>query len=158
LTAFYLLQRGVGWSEAAQVAPFLFVVQSLLGYLGSRSTAPWHWVDWVALGLYIVGSLLNTGSEFQRKRWKLDPDHRGHLYTRGLFSLSMHINYFGDALLFTGFALLTTSLWTLLIPLLMTALFVFVHIPTLDGYLANRYPGEFAEWARQSKKFVPFLY
>ena len=158
LTSFYLLKRGVGWSEAAQVGPFLLAIQALFGYLASRSTLPLGWRDWIALGLYVSGSVLNTGAELQRKRWKADPAHRGHLYRGGLFSLSMHVNYFGDVLLFTGFALVTNSIWALLVPLLMAVMFVFVHIPTLDGYLAQRYPEEFADWARQSKRLVPFLY
>jgi steroid 5-alpha reductase family enzyme len=157
-TSFHLLQRGVGWKEAAQVGPFLFALQAVLGYLGSRSATPWGWSDWFALALCGIGSFLNTASEWQRRRWKQEADHRGHLYTGGLFRWAMHINYFGDSLLFTGFALLTTSPWALLIPLAMILLFVFVHIPTLDAYLARRYPAEFAAWARRSRRFVPFLY
>ncbi len=158
LTSFVILQRGVGWAEAAQVTPFLFAVQASFGYLGSRSTLSWGWFDWMWLGLYVGGSFLNTGSELQRKRWKLKSGHKGHLYTRGLFSLSMHVNYFGDALLFTGFALLTGSAWAVAVPVLMTTLFVCVHIPTLDRHLAAKYPEEFAQWARRSKKFIPFIY
>jgi steroid 5-alpha reductase family enzyme len=158
LTAFFLLQRGVDWAEAAQVGPFLFALQAFFGFLGSRSSVPWHWVDCIAVSLYVVGSFLNTASELQRKRWKGVPDNKGHLYTGGLFSLSMHINYFGDALLFTGFALLTTSAWALFVPLVMTVLFLFLHIPTLDDYLAKRYPTEFEPWANRTKKFIPFVY
>lgn len=158
LTSFYILKRGVGWSEAAQVGPFLFAIQALFGYLASRRTAPLGWLDGIALALYVSGSCLNTGAELQRKRWKADPAHAGHLYRGGLFSLSMHVNYFGDVLLFTGFALVTKSAWALLVPLLMAVMFVFVHIPMLDSYLARRYPEEFAEWARDSKRLIPFVY
>jgi len=158
LTSFVFLQRGVNWTEASQVAPFLFAIQAGLGYVGSRSALSWGWMDWVSLGLYGGGSFLNTVSEFQRKRWKSKPEHKGHLYTGGLFSLSMHINYFGDAVLFTGFALLTRSMWALLIPAVMITLFLSVHIPSLDGYLARKYPEEFTEWAARTKKFIPFIY
>jgi protein-S-isoprenylcysteine O-methyltransferase Ste14 len=150
LTSFYLLSRGVGWSEAAQVGPFLFAIQGLFGFLASGRTAPLRWLDWIALGIYVLGSVLNTEAELQRKRWKADPAHKGHLYRGGLFSLSMHVNYFGDVLLFTGFALVTSSAWALLIPLLMAIMFVLVHIPMLDSYLAQRYPEEFSEWARET--------
>jgi protein-S-isoprenylcysteine O-methyltransferase Ste14 len=158
LTSFYLLNRGVKWSEAAQVGPFLFAIQALFGFLTSGKTVPLRWLDWIALGIYVIGSFLNTGAELQRKRWKADPAHKGHLYREGLFSLSMHINYFGDVLLFTGFALVTSSAWALLIPFLMAIMFVFVHIPMLDSHLVKRYPDEFSEWARESKKLMPFVY
>lgn len=40
---------------------------------------------------------------------------------KAYFSLySMHINYFGDVEPFTGFAMLTTSAWSYLIPLITT--------------------------------------
>jgi steroid 5-alpha reductase family enzyme len=158
ITSFRLLRREVDWYEAAQVAPFLFAIQALFGFLGGRSTVPWRGVDWLFVGLYVLGSYLNTVSELQRERWKRDPGHRGHLFTGGLFSYSMHINYFGDTLLFTGFALLTTSPWALIVPLVMATLFVTFHIPALDAYLSRKYPEEFHAWMRQSRRFVPFLY
>jgi steroid 5-alpha reductase family enzyme len=108
--------------------------------------------------LYVLGSYFNTGSEVQRKAWKVKPENKGRLYTKGLFSLSMHINYFGDALLFSGFALITTSIWAFILPAVMIALFVFVHIPTLDRYLAQKYGTVFDEWARNTRKFIPYVY
>ena len=158
LTSFVLLQRAVRWPEVVQVGPFLFAVQGTFGYLASRSAIAWRWLDWVALVLFALGSFLNTASELERRRWKRAPQHKGRLYTQGLFSLSMHINYFGDTILFTGFALLAASPWALAIPLLMTCLFLTVHIPTLDRYLSEKYPTEFDEWAKRTKKFVPFVY
>ena len=70
----------------------------------------------------------------------------------------MHINYFGDTVLFIGWCMLTASLWALALPALMGASFIFYHIPGLDAYLAERYGAEFEEYAAETKKFVPFLY
>jgi protein-S-isoprenylcysteine O-methyltransferase Ste14 len=158
LTSLVFLKRKVGWDEAFQVGPFLLVIQVVLAWLGSRSTAPWSAVDTVAVALYGLGSYLNTGSELQRKLWKTHPENKGHLYTGGLFRLSMHVNYFGDVVLFSGFALLTRSPWAWLVPGLMAAMFVFLHIPLLDRYLRERYGDEFVEWERRTKKLVPFVY
>jgi steroid 5-alpha reductase family enzyme len=119
---------------------------------------PWRMIDWSGVGLYVLGSYFNTGSELQRRAWKAKPENKGRLYTKGLFSLSMHINYFGDALLFSGFALIASSMWAFILPVVMIAGFVFVHIPTLDRYLSQKYGEAFDEWARSTKKFVPFVY
>ena len=70
----------------------------------------------------------------------------------------MHINYFGDSVSFTGWAILTATWWTFLLPLLMTAMFIFMHIPGLDLYLAERYGEPFKEYAAHTKKFMPFVY
>jgi protein-S-isoprenylcysteine O-methyltransferase Ste14 len=70
----------------------------------------------------------------------------------------MHINYFGDSVLFTGWAILAASVFAFSIPVLMIAMFVFVHIPPLDAYLAQRYGDEFKDYAAKTAKFVPFVY
>jgi len=157
-TSLVFLKRKVGWAEAFQVGPFLLLIQVFLAWLGSRATEPWGVLDTLALVLYGVGSFLNTGSELQRMAWKARPENQGRLYTAGLFRLSRHVNYFGDVVLFTGFALLTRSPWALLVPAVMAAGFVFLHIPTLDRYLRERYAEDYVEWTRRSKKLVPFVY
>lgn len=157
-TSLVFLKRKVGWAEAVQVGPFLFLIQVFLAWLGARASVPWGALDTLALVLYGVGSFLNSGSELQRMAWKARPENSGHLYTGGLFRLSRHVNYFGDVVLFTGFALLTRSPWALLVPVVMALMFVFLHIPTLDRYLRERYGDEYVEWTRRSKKLVPFLY
>jgi hypothetical protein len=51
----------------------------------------------------------------------------------------MQINYFGDELLFTGYALIRGSMWALLVPVVM--------------------PGvEFEDYAQQTRRFAPFVY
>ncbi|MCB1025487.1 MAG: DUF1295 domain-containing protein, partial [Acidobacteria bacterium] len=99
-----------------------------------------------------------TGSEYLRKVWKEDPKNSGMLYTEGLFKYSMHINYFGDLMLFTGFSMITHNIFSFVIPLLMFFLFTFVNIPMLDKYLLDRYGKEFEEYRGRTKKFVPYLY
>ena len=94
----------------------------------------------------------------QRKNWKTLPENQGQCYTGGLFKYSMHINYFGDSVSFTGWAVLTANGWALAMPALMTAMFIFVHIPGLDAYLAERYGASFEAYARRTKKFIPFVY
>lgn len=159
ITGLYLLKRKIGWDEAAIVAGwvlFIHVLFALLGGTNPKTINPA--VTAVALGLYAPGSILNTGSELQRRWWKLNPLNQGRLYTRGLFRYAMHINYFGDELLFTGYALVTGTAWALLVPLVMAAGFVFFNIPQLDKHLREHYGSEFQEYARHTKKFVPYLY
>jgi steroid 5-alpha reductase family enzyme len=115
-------------------------------------------VDAVGALLYVVGSYVGTASEYSRHLWKTRPENRGHLYTEGLFRYSRHINYFGDLLLFCGFAVLTRQLWTGIVPLVMGLNFVLFLIPAQDSYLATRYGVEFDDYSRRTKKLVPLLY
>ncbi len=155
---FIFLKRRMAWSEVAIVAPWIAVIQISFALLGGTSSAAIGASDILAVLLYAIGSYLNTGSEYLRYLWKLRPQNQGHLYTRGLFHYSMHINYFGDLVLFSGFALLTHRLWAGIVPLLMLAGFVFFNIPALDGYLRRKYGAEFEEYARRTCKLIPFLY
>ena len=157
LGLFVLLKRRFDWSEAAIVGSLFSGLHLLFAWL-ARDAGPLGPVDGLAVLLYGLGSVLNTGSELGRHRFKADPANRGKLYTGGLFRWSMHINYFGDSLLFSGFALLTTSAWAWAVPGLMTAGFVLQHIPTLDAYLIKRYGADFERYAARTKKFIPFVY
>ena len=138
-----LLKRRFDPSEAAIVTGLFMVFHLGFAWLADRSHASLGLTAAVGAVLYLLGSFLNTGAEVGRHRFKLNPAHRGQLYTGGLFRLSMHVNYFGDSVLFTGFALLTGSPWALLVPAAMTAGFVFHHVPALDAYLAERYGAQF---------------
>jgi protein-S-isoprenylcysteine O-methyltransferase Ste14 len=157
-TTFVLLKRQMPWREVAEVGPFIVVIQLSLAILTLYHKEAFVPLDWLWIGLYLFGSWLNTGSEWRRMIWKRDEANQGKLYTEGLFRYSMHINYLGDSVLFTAFAMLTGSFWALLAPLLMTLGFVFVHIPKLDAYLQERYGKQFDDYARKTKKLVPWIY
>lgn len=157
-TVLRLLKRRLAWPEALGIAGTLWLVQPWFAAAGGARALPLGPRDWAALALYLTGSGLNTGSELARDRWKKDPAHAGRLYTGGLFALSRHVNYFGDAVLFAGWALLTRSAWCLAVPAAMTAGFVFVNIPLLERHLKERYGSQFDAYAARTKSFVPFLF
>lgn len=161
-TLFYLLARRVDWGEVFGLVVFfaLFELGLLLIGAGLFRDEPvaLSWLDVFALSLYLLGSYLNSASEIQRKHWKKNPVNKGHCYTGGLFRFSMHINYFGDVVLFTGWCLLTASFWTLGLPLLMLLMFMFLHIPPLDQYLAERYGQEFEDYRNKTKRLIPFIW
>lgn len=158
VTQFVLIKRTMPWSEAATISAWLWVIHGTFVYFGGRNAAAPGAVAWLGLALYAFGSYLNTGSELMRHQWKKRPESKGRLYTEGLFKHSMHINYFGDFVLFTGFAMVAGSPWALAIPLTMAGMFVFLNIPMLDAYLAERYGAQFTEYASKTRKFIPYVY
>ena len=154
-----LLKRRFGWLEAVIV--FAIFLSSHAIFAGLALMNPHHLSATslvLALALFAFGSYLNTASEYQRYRWKQRPENHGHVHTDGLFGLATHINYFGDTVLFTGYALATGSPFAFAIPLYMTAGFVFQHIPQLDAYMSEKYGPEFDAYAARTKKLVPYIY
>ena len=162
ITLFYLLVRKVEWKEILGLSVFILIFEIGLCVIGAgimrEEIIPFGMLDGFAVGLVILGSFLNTASEIQRKWWKQYTENKGRCYTKGLFKYSMHINYFGDTVLFLGWCLLTMNYWTLILPIGMAASFIFFHIPSLDAYLAERYGEEFIRYSYTTKKFIPFIY
>ena len=162
ITLFYLLERRIDWGEVLGLSAFfaLFEIGLILvgGGIFRDTPIALSGLDIFALVLFLSGSFINSASEIERKLWKQDASNKGYCYTGGLFRYSMHINYFGDVVLFTGWCLLTGSLWTLGLPLLMMLMFMFVHIPPLDQYLAERYGEEFEAYRGRTKRLLPFVW
>ena len=158
ITMGYLLKREIPMEEALSV-PFAFAVY-YVGYamLGFQTTLPLDWIDGVGIVLFLIGSFVNTFAELQRNAWKKDPQHKGMLYTEGLFGYSMHVNYFGDLLWVIGYAILTRNPYSAIIPVLIFCFFAFFNAPMLDKYLAKKYGQQFAEYSSKTKKFIPFIY
>ncbi|WP_257346490.1 DUF1295 domain-containing protein [Pseudalkalibacillus decolorationis] len=157
-TIFYLLKRSISWEEAISI-PIAFGLYYIGFSLFSLSTgAPLSISDIFFILVFLIGSWMNTASEWGRDRWKKNPDNKGKLYMEGLFYYSMHINYFGDVLWVTALALVTRQPWALLIPILLICLFVFYNIPVLDRYLENKYGKAFIVYKKSTKKLIPFIY
>ncbi|MGA9884559.1 MAG: DUF1295 domain-containing protein [Candidatus Acidiferrales bacterium] len=157
-SCFYLIRRKMRWSEAAGVGFFVFLLNLYFALLGGTDSHGLGLVAGFGAFLYLVGSCLNTGSEYMRHTWKRNPAHQGQLYSGSLFRYSRHINYFGDEVLFIGYALVAGSPWALIVPAFMALGFMFSNIPALDHYLSRKYGDEFDVYASRTKRFIPFVY
>ncbi len=157
-TLFVFMKRRMPWSEVATIAVWVGIIDLTFAYFGGRASAPVG--RWEAIGvlLLLAGSAINTGSEWQRNRWKQRPENAGRVYTGGLFRFARHINYFGDEVLFTGWVLLTATPALLIVPVLMACGFIFLNIPAQNRYLEDRYGDEYRVYARRVKRFVPYVY
>ncbi len=157
-TVFVFLQRKMAWSEMILVSGLMSFALFSFAKVGGNSNQPVGLLDSFSILLYLVGSWLNTYSEYTRYSWKKQDKNKGRLYTEGLFKYSTHINYFGDVILFTGIALITFSFSLLVIPLIMALNFILFIIPRLDNYLAAKYGEEFAAYRARTKKLIPGIY
>ncbi len=158
VSLFVFLKRRMSWGEGLLVSVVMSLIIIALAYYGGNQKTAVGVVDYIGMVLYLCGSFLHSCSEYQRYLWKEREENKGHLFTGGLFSYSMHMNYFGDVVLFTGLALITRVTAMLVIPLFMALNFVAILIPSLDAYLARKYSTEFTAYASKTKKFIPFIY
>lgn len=154
----YLLKRGITWGETWGVLVAFGAYYIGFPMLGGIQDKPLDGFDAIAIVLLVLGSVINSLSEWLRDRWKQDERNKGKLYTGGLFKYAIHINYFGDVLWVSGFALLTRNIWSGIMPVLLAAMFIFQNIPMHDRYLREKYGEAFIAYEKKTKKFIPFIY
>ena len=158
LTNFIFLKRKMNWRETIVISTVMSIALFSFGRVGGGSELEINIYDYLGILLYVIGSWINTYSEYTRNNWKKNEENKGKLYTGGLFKYSIHINYFGDLLLFSGLASITQSLSMMIVPAAMTLVFVLFIIPRHDKYLANKYGDDFLEYSSSTKKLFPWIY
>lgn len=92
----------------------VFLLQGALMWLVSwpltalvASPAPaLGWVDAIATAVWVAGLWLESTADRQLAAWLAEPANRGRPLTTGVWAWSRHPNYFGDALVWWGIALL----------------------------------------------------
>ncbi|MGB6130295.1 MAG: DUF1295 domain-containing protein [Acidobacteriaceae bacterium] len=157
-TEFAFLKRGVSWTEVLTIAPWVLFIFVLFALGGGTNASAFGAAADAGVVLFLAGSWMNSWAEHQRNAWKSRPENKGRLYTLGLFRLVRHPNYLGDLISFSGLCLLTGRWFTMAVPLLMLCGFVFVNVPALDEHLAEHYGADFGEYARRTRKLIPFIY
>jgi steroid 5-alpha reductase family enzyme len=141
-------------------AVVLWIVSSpmLLAHLGGgeRPTA----LDVLGVTLWGFGFLFETVADWQLRKFKNNPATSGQIMRSGLWSLSRHPNYFGEAVLWWGLGFLAVpgGGWLALVgPLMITFLLLRVSgVAMLDTAMVERRPG-YADYIATTPAFVPSL-
>lgn len=92
-------------------------------------------LDYIGVGVWVVGLLLESAGNVQLARFKANPANNGKAMNRGPLRYARHPYYFGDALLWWGIYLVAVSapygVFTILSPALMTYLVIRVSVLSL---------------------------
>ncbi|MEM9529512.1 MAG: DUF1295 domain-containing protein [Pseudomonadota bacterium] len=142
----FLLQAVLAW----------FVSLPLLGAVaGTSAMGP---LDLLGAALFLFGLIYETVGDQQLARFKADPNSRGRVLNTGLWGLSRHPNYFGEACVWWGAYLIALSAgawWSIPGPILMTFLLLRVSgVAMLEDTIADRRP-EYASYIRETNAFFP---
>ena len=120
----------------------------------------WAWTDTLAVALWLIGFTFEAVGDWQLLRFKADPANKGKVLDSGLWSLTRHPNYFGDATLWWGYFCFALALplgpWTLLAPLLMTLLLMKVSgVALLEKTIHKRRPA-YQAYIESTPAFFPW--
>lgn len=100
----------------------------------------------LGIAMYVVGMVLETGSEMQRKSFKSKPENKGKLCREGLWAWARHINYGGYTMWRGGYALAAGG-WVAggLMASMQAWHFTQNGMVSLDYYMSRRYKDQ---WGR----------
>ena len=137
------------------IMPFII---PYMAFIGGQNYQLIGSIEIIGVVVFLIGSYLNTRSEYLRNIWKQKEENAGHVYTEGLFKYAIHINYLGDIILFTGLAMVAHSIKLLIVPGSMALIFVCILIPLKEKYLSEKYGDEYNDYESKTKKLIPFIY
>ncbi len=123
------------------------------------STAGWTFFDGLGLIIWLTGFIFEAGGDWQLSQFKANPANKGKLLTTGFWALTRHPNYFGDAMVWWGFFLLSLpgGAWTIFSPVLMTLLLMRVSgVAMLEKTMKIR-PG-YEEYMQNTPAFFPKIF
>lgn len=115
-------------------------------------------IDYLAIGIWIIGIIFEAGSDIQLARFKADPAKEGKLLTTGFWKYTRHPNYFGDAACWWGYGLLSIAAGSYLAAfgaIVMTILIIRVSgVSLLEKSLRADKPG-YMDYTRRTSAFFP---
>jgi len=120
----FLLQAVLAWIVSL---PIYFAIVSL-------SPAALTILDYVGILLFACGLAFESIADEQLRRFRADRENRGEVLDTGLWRLSRHPNYFGEALLWWGFGVIglaTGGLPGVIGPAVLTYMLIYVTGVTL---------------------------
>ena len=87
----------------------VFIFQAVLAWIISlplhgavNGTAELGVLDYIGLGLWIIGFTFEAGGDWQLARFKRDPANAGKVMDQGFWRYTRHPNYFGDGQLWSN--------------------------------------------------------
>ena len=115
--------------------------------------------DYLGISLWIFGFLYESIADTQLFLFKRNPANKVKIFDRGLWRFSRHPNYFGEAVLWWGFYILSVSSgWgalTFFSPVILTFLLLKVSgVAMLDRFMKESNP-EYAEYIESTNAFLP---
>jgi steroid 5-alpha reductase family enzyme len=114
---------------------------------------------WIGVAVWLIGLCFEVVGDAQLARFKANPGNAGIVMDTGLWRYTRHPNYFGDACVWWGIALVAaetgTGAWGLIGALVMTVLLRRVSgVTLLEKSLVKRRAG-YVEYVAQTSPFIP---
>jgi steroid 5-alpha reductase family enzyme len=139
---------------------FMLIIAAPVYFINFYSPGKFHVTDYIGIILFLIGFYFEVAGDLQLNRFKRNPENKGRIITTGLWSITRHPNYFGEALLWWGIGFMALSGdhgWlTLIGPVVITLLLRFVSgVPMLEKKYSGR--SDWENYKNKTAPFVPFI-
>ncbi|GAB5555588.1 MAG: DUF1295 domain-containing protein [Saprospiraceae bacterium] len=138
---------------------FMWII--LLPVLQRPGVQSLQWFQYIGIVLWLFGLLWESIGDWQLFKFKKDPENKGKILTKGLWALSRHPNYFGEAVLWWGIALfvLPWGIWYLSLLGALTITYLLTRVSGVP-FLEWKYRDNpaYLEYIRTTPAFVPKLF
>ncbi len=119
-------------------------------------------LDIAGVAIWLIGFAFQAVGDYQLKQFKSRPENAGKLMQSGLWGITRHPNYFGEATMWVGyflFALDHSWGWISIVSPLYVAWFMCFGsaIPGNERHMRKTRP-EYDDYARRVARFVPWLH
>ena len=119
------------------------------------------WLDYVGLGIWIVGFFFETVGDWQLARFKADPAQKGRVMDQGLWAYSRHPNYFGETLIWWGIFVITLATpagwWTIVSPIIITTVLLkMTGVTLMEKTIVHTRP-KYRDYIRRTNAFIPWF-
>jgi steroid 5-alpha reductase family enzyme len=117
-------------------------------------------LDFIGVFVWLIGFVFEAGGDFQLARFKANPANKGKVLNKGFWHYTRHPNYFGDAAIWCGYALICISSGSFIPVLgsvLMIALIIKVSgVVLLEKTLKVTKPG-YKDYIEKTSAFIPWF-
>ncbi len=116
-------------------------------------------VDFIGAAVWLCGFIFESVGDWQLARFKSDPANKGKVMRSGLWRYTRHPNYFGESLIWWGIFLIaaadTGNWWTVISPIVITAVLLKMTGIPLTEKLSVRKRPDYAEYIAATSSFIP---
>ncbi len=139
-----------------------FISVSILGGIFPQEGGPNNptIIAVLAAVFWLIGFFFESVGDFQMARFKANPQNKGKVMDKGLWRYTRHPNYFGDAMVWWGFALFSVYngyYWAIAGAVVMTWLLLKISgVAMLERNLKTRRPG-YEQYIQRTPAFFPWF-
>ncbi len=140
---------------------FMFLISYPVVMLRGVQKAGFIWLDYIGVLVWVSGFIIESCADYQKDRFKKNPDNKGKVMREGLWNYSRHPNYFGESTMWWGIFLIASNtpngIIAIFSPVIITFLLTNVSgIPLIEKHHKNN--PDYQEYIRTTSAFIPWFH